>query len=111
MSSVRIDGAEHFDEESIKACLATHERERFGFVLGGAPTPQCGVPPFDATRMPVNLWAWPWTDWPLFNQTAFERDQDRIERWYQARGYYGAQITDADVARINAEYGLQIPAI
>lgn len=98
MSSVRIDGAEHFDEESIKACLATHERERFGFVLGGAPTPQCGVPPFDATRMPVNLWAWPWTDWPLFNQTAFERDQDRIERWYQARGYYGAQITDADVA-------------
>ena len=47
--------------------------------------------------MPVHLWAWPWTDWPLFNQTAFERDQDRIERWYQARGYYDAQVTDADV--------------
>jgi outer membrane protein assembly factor BamA len=99
VSSVKIRGTKPFDDEAVKACLATFERERFEFVLGGAAAPQCGVPPFDATRLPVRLWSWPWTDWPVFNQTAFDRDLDRIERWYRARGYYDARVVDADVER------------
>jgi translocation and assembly module TamA len=99
VSSIGILGAEHVDDEAIKACLATYEREHFGFVLGGAPAPRCGVPPFDASRTPVELWTWPWTDWPVFNPTAFERDHDRIERWYQARGYYDARVVDSEVKR------------
>lgn len=95
VSSVEVTGAEHMDDAAIKACLATFPRERFGFALGSAATPKCGVPPFDDSRVTIDLWAWPWTDWPLFNQTAFERDQDRIERWYQARGYYDARVTAA----------------
>lgn len=103
MSSIEIRGVEHHDEDALKACLATHPRERFGFILGGEQTPQCGVPPFDASRVPINLWAWPWTEWPLFNQTAYERDLDRIERWYAARGYYDARVTSAQVKKNDAE--------
>ncbi len=102
VSSIEIRGTENMDPDAIKACLATHERERFGFVLGGAPVPQCGEPPFDAGRTHVDLWAWPWTEWPIFNQTAFARDVDRIERWYVARGYYGARVTDTNLKRDEA---------
>jgi outer membrane protein assembly factor BamA len=95
VSSVEIQGAKRFDDDAIKACLATYPREKFSFILGGAAAPQCGTPPFDATRMPIRLWSWPWTDWPIYNETAFERDLDRIERWYKARGYYDARVTSA----------------
>jgi outer membrane protein assembly factor BamA len=103
VQSIEIQGAEHVDEDAIKACLAVHPRERFGFVLGGKEAPQCGVPPFDGGRLPVELWAWPWTDWPIFNQTAFERDLDRIERWYLARGYYGARVTNTGLVKNEQE--------
>jgi outer membrane protein insertion porin family/translocation and assembly module TamA len=95
VASIALRGADHMDEEAVKACLATHPREHFGFVLFGGQAPQCGVPPFDATRVPVDLWVWPWTERPLWNETAFERDLDRVERWYAARGYYDAKVTDA----------------
>lgn len=93
VASVEIRGATKLDEQALLACLATRKREEFGFTLGPGETPSCGQPPFDASRTPVNLWAWPWTEWPLLNDTAFERDLDRIERWYAARGYYHAQVT------------------
>lgn len=99
VSSVEIRGAEPLDEAAIKACLATHEREKFEIVLGSEPSPSCGVPPFDATRLPIEFWAWPWTDWPLFNETAFERDQERIERWFRARGYYDARVEGVTLLR------------
>ena len=95
VSSLEIRGTKHFDEAAIKACLATYPREKFGFVLGSDQSPQCGVPPFDQSRVAVNLWAWPWTEWPIYNETAFDRDMDRIERWYVARGYYDARVTSA----------------
>src|SRR5262245_47154463 len=95
VTAVDIHGADHFDDEAIKACLATFPRERFGFMLGGGEAPRCGEPPFDRTRIPVNFWAWPWNDWPIYNETAFDRDLDRIERWYVARGYYDARVTNA----------------
>jgi outer membrane protein assembly factor BamA len=91
-----IEGTERLDDASIKACLATHEREVFGPILGASDEPQCGVPPFDATRIPLELWAWPWTDWPLYDEAVFTRDLDRIERFFRARGYYAATITKVD---------------
>jgi outer membrane protein assembly factor BamA len=97
VSSIEILGTEQLDDEAVEACLATFERESFSIVFGGAPAPQCGVPPFDASRLPLELWTWPWTDWPVFNPTAFERDQDRVERWYRARGYYDARVTDRQI--------------
>ena len=99
VTAVDLHGADHFDDEAIKACLATYPREHFGFVLGGGQAPQCGTPPFDRTRIPVNLWTWPWTEWPIYNETAFDRDLDRIERWYVARGYYDAKVTSARCTR------------
>ena len=33
-----------------------------------------------------------WGDWPLYDRSVFERDLQRIERWYRARGYYDATI-------------------
>jgi len=93
VASVEIRGAQKLDDQALLACLATRKREHFGFTLGPGETPTCGQPPFDASRTPVDLWAWPWTEWPLLNDTAFERDLDRIERWYAARGYYHAQVT------------------
>ena len=81
------------DEEALKVCLATQARERTGFTLGVASEPECGVPPFDASRLPVALWAWPWTDWPLFDETVWNRDVARVARWYRARGYYAARVT------------------
>lgn len=96
------------DEAAIAACLATHPRERFGFVLGGAADPRCGDPPFNASRMPVELWAWPWTNWPLFNETAFERDRDRIERWYAARGYYDARVVNSQLRRNEEDREIEV---
>ena len=89
-----LPGADRIDDAAIKACLATHARERAGPVLGASEEPQCGVPPFDATRIPIDLWAWPWTDWPLYDDAIFTRDLDRIERFYRARGYYDATIAE-----------------
>jgi outer membrane protein assembly factor BamA len=97
VSSLDIKGVEHFDDGSIKACLATYPRGYFGFELGGAEAEVCGEPPFDRSHIPINLWRWPWTDWPIYNDTAFERDLDRIERWYVARGYYDAKVTRAEL--------------
>lgn len=93
VESVEIRGAERLDDQALLACLATRKREQFGFTLGPGATPTCGQPPFDAARTPVDLWAWPWTEWPLLNDSAFERDLDRVERWYAARGYYHAKVT------------------
>jgi outer membrane translocation and assembly module TamA len=92
VESFDIEGTDQVDEAAIKACLATHERERSGLTLGPSEEPQCGVPPFDETRIPIHFWAWPWTDWPLYDDAIFARDLDRIERFYRARGYYQAQV-------------------
>jgi outer membrane protein assembly factor BamA len=103
-----MHGTKHFDEEAIKACLATFPRARFGFTLGGAPNPECGAPPFDGSRVPVEFWAWPWTDWPIYNETAFERDLDRVERWYKARGYYDAHVTSAKLHKYDEDRQIEL---
>ena len=103
VTRVDILGAQSFDEDAIAACLATYPRERFGFTLGGTAEPRCGEPPFDASRLPVKLWPWPWTEWPLFSDTAFARDRERVTRWYAARGYYDAKVVGTRLRRDDDE--------
>lgn len=104
ISRLTITGAEHMDPAAVRACLATRERERFGFAFGGQAAPVCGQPPFDDEAWNVDLWAWPWTEWPLLDPAILERDQERIERWYRARGYYDAVVRDAAVDAKDAEH-------
>ncbi len=89
VDAVEIIGMEQMDEDALKACLATHPRERFA--LSSAER-KCGVPPFDGSRLNIELWRWPWIDWPLYDQAILERDVQRIERWYRARGFYEAKV-------------------
>ncbi len=89
--SIDIDGMEDLNEEALRSCLATAERERFTIHLGGGSHEECGRPPFDGGA-DIEMWRWPWTDWPLYDRNVFERDLQRIERWYRARGYYDAQV-------------------
>jgi outer membrane translocation and assembly module TamA len=93
VSSVELQGVEQVDGQTLRACLATRERPWFEFNLGRSASPDCGSPPFDAARLRLQLWRWPWADWPLYDKALFERDLERIERWYRARGFYDAKVT------------------
>ena len=97
ITSVEFRGVEEMDDQALAACLATRERSTFEINLGTTADPECGVPPFDANRVTLSLWRWPWTDWPLYDQSVFERDLARVERWYRARGYYQARVRSAQV--------------
>src|SRR5262245_55541591 len=81
-------GVDQMSSGALESCLATKERERVALQLGlGGET--CGEPPFDEHVPRLALWSWPWTTWPVYDAAIFEVDKRRIERWYQARGYYG----------------------
>jgi outer membrane protein assembly factor BamA len=108
VSSIEVSGVERFDKDALLACLATQKRESFGFSLGPHPEPECGMPPFDADRVPVELWTWPWTEWPVFEQASFERDLERIERWYRARGFYQTAVTKYEIARDQSKRQIDI---
>ncbi len=91
--SLDIRGMKHMDPESLKVCLGTYEREKPGLDVSTNPTPQCGVKPFDAEHFRLNMpFVWPWSDWPLFDNGVFERDLERVTRWYKARGFYHTRI-------------------
>lgn len=100
--SVRLEGVRQVDPESIRACLGTRARQRFGIDIGLRGTPECGDPPFDGGHAIVDPWSWPWTEWPLFDESVFERDVERIERWYRARGFYDARVVDRAVEPASA---------
>lgn len=97
VESVRVQGAERMDEQSITACLGTRARARFNIDFGLRGTPECGEPPFDGDHAILNFWSWPWEEWPLFDESVFERDIERIERWYRARGFYDARVVSTAV--------------
>jgi outer membrane protein assembly factor BamA len=97
VSTVDFEGVAEMDDQALAACLATHERESFVINFGRTTEPECGIPPFDGDRVTLSLWRWPWTEWPLFDRSVFERDIQRIERWYRARGYYDAEVVSASV--------------
>lgn len=105
VEKVTISGVEDFDPFALRSCLATQERPSLSIDLSKDPAPTCGSPPFDARRIHVPMWRWAWTDWPLYEPSVFERDLMRIERWYRARGYYGARVIDASSEPEDALYG------
>lgn len=86
---VRIEGAKRMNAEALRTCLATQERESFSISTN---EPSCGKPPFDGKTRKLRLWTWPWSAWPLYDQSALERDLSRIGRWYKARGYYYVKV-------------------
>jgi translocation and assembly module TamA len=84
-------GAKQLDGEALESCLVTRERQQVNIMLGvGAPS--CGNPPFDSSPPTIDLYTLPWTDWPIFDPAIFDVEKERIERWYQARGYYDARV-------------------
>jgi Omp85 superfamily domain/Surface antigen variable number repeat len=95
VDALTLQGVKELDPYALRACLATRERETLSINLSRDPAPECGKAPFDANRIHLGLWRWPWTEWPLYDPSIFERDLSRIERWYRARGYYGIRILDA----------------
>src|SRR5690349_19195731 len=105
VDALELTGVEKLDPYALRACLATHERDWLSIDLSKEPAPTCGEPPFDARRIHLRLWRWPWSDWPLYDPSVFERDLSRIERWYRARGYYGARILEARSTPEAALYG------
>lgn len=95
VARLRLRGVDELDGRALRACLATKERARVELNLGASAAPSCGEPPFDAGRLRLPLWRWPWTSWPTYDRNVFERDLERIERWYRARGYYDARVVAA----------------
>jgi len=98
VQSLRFEGVERMGEESLRQCLATRDRDRFGIRLGFFGPGSCTDEPFDVDRPSVALWPWPWTEWPLYDETLLELDADRIERWYAARGYHQARVVETTVS-------------
>lgn len=92
VARLRLEGMEELDPEALRACLATSERDAFGINFGTSTELACGEPPFDGGRLHLRLWSWGWKEWPTLDLAVFERDIERIERWYRARGFYDARV-------------------
>ncbi len=97
IDEVTVSGMEQISEEELEICLSTRERNHVEVVFGFQGAGECGEPPFAKSSRIVELWAWPWADWPLLDNVALERDRDRIERWYKARGFHSARVIDIEV--------------
>jgi translocation and assembly module TamA len=93
---LEFEGVEKVDPETLRVCLATHEREAVKLGLSALREAKCGVPPFDEERASLRLWAWPWKDYPPYEEGVLKLDVQRIERWYQARGYYRAHVVKVE---------------
>jgi translocation and assembly module TamA len=93
---LRFEGTQQIDADTLAVCLSTHEREAVEFGLTALREPECGKPPFDRARASVRLWSWPWKTWPTYDEAVLKLDLERIQRWYQARGYYRAHVTKVE---------------
>ncbi|MGB5524176.1 MAG: POTRA domain-containing protein, partial [Polyangiales bacterium] len=93
---IRFNGMEQLDPQALRACLASQERDRVTFAFGTSADPACGVPPFDGNRVSFDLWRKLRKGWPTLDSAVFDRDLQRIERWYQARGYYDAAVVSTE---------------
>lgn len=68
IENLRFHGVHHINEGELRSRIATQETPRtFGMRL-------------------------PWTDPQYYDETSFRRDLDRIERYYEARGYYSGGV-------------------
>ena len=93
---IRFSGMEALDQEALRACLASQERDRVTLPFGTSADRECGVPPFDGRRVSFDLWKKLRKGWPTLDSAVFDRDIQRIERWYQARGYYDAAVVSTE---------------
>lgn len=96
VDAVELSGTDQMAAEPLRSCLLTRERGSVDLSLG-LRSPTCDSPPFDASSPSLTLWRWPWTDWPTFNKSVLDKDVERILRWYRARGFYGARVTQVRV--------------
>jgi outer membrane protein insertion porin family/translocation and assembly module TamA len=74
LASVRVSGNHALDDDEIEAKMATHETPRFLGLIPGVIY-----------------------DYEVFNRYVLEKDLQRIERYYRARGYYRARARAARV--------------
>jgi len=91
---LRFEGMEALDGRALALCLASRERPTVSMDLGLRNATACGVPPFDSHARTLRLFRWSWTAWPLLDHAVFDRDLDRIVRWYRARGYPDARVLE-----------------
>jgi len=83
--------------ESLRTCLVTEQRDKVTLGLGAIASPNCGEAPFDKKRWSARLFSLPWTRWPIYDEAVLKLDLERIERWYQARGFYGVRVMNVDI--------------
>jgi outer membrane protein insertion porin family/translocation and assembly module TamA len=75
VDALDIVGGDSVDIERLKEGLATHATERFLFMQGVI------------------------ADYEVLDEALLERDLERVERFFQARGFYEAKVTGARVIR------------
>jgi outer membrane protein assembly factor BamA len=94
IEKLQFSGMKELDPSALRACLVSEQRDKVSLGLGAVISPDCGVPPFDKTRFNARLFALPWAPWPVYDEAVFKLDVERLERWYQARGFYGIRVLD-----------------
>ncbi len=97
VAEVDVQGLHSLDDAALESCLGTRRIPTPGFDVGASSDPSCNAPPFDGGRFRIDLWPWPWTQWPLFDESVFERDEQRVVRWLRARGHYEGRIVETSV--------------
>ena len=91
-------------EDVLKSCLLTRERPYVSITLGlGSPT--CGEPPFDSSPPTLRILPTPFADYQAYNPAVVLQDEQRIERLYQARGYYDAEVVEVITDPAEAAWG------
>ena len=106
VTRVSFEGVNSFNPRALERCLVTHARDRVELTLGIRDIGPCDVPPFARRPPHFRLWSWAWTNWPTFDPIALELDAERVKRWYAARGYFDAEVTNI---RSIPEQALKLP--
>lgn len=81
VSDVDLEGARAVDPSSVLDGLATARSPRF-----------------------LGIWDGVVFDYEVFDETLLERDLERIERYYRARGFYEAKVTAARVVAVDGHH-------
>lgn len=103
IDDIRFKGMKQLDSETLRVCLASQPREKVTLGLAALRKPDCGKPPFDKPRFSKRLFAWGWSEWPIYDEAILKLDMERITRWYRARGFYDAQVQDVRFDPASAE--------
>lgn len=100
--TLELEGVEVFERDALIVCLATQARRRVQLNIDLDESTTCGEPPFEGDVSRLNLWTWPWSEWPYFDRVTVEQDVERIQRWYAARGYHEARVVEVQTTPENA---------